>query len=355
MNPLTVVPIPVSRRRARGTTLIELMVALSVGMLLLTALAELFAHNSSARSEIDRTSQQVENGRYGIEVLREDIRQAGFFSGYDDALATSQATSACVPRSGVPLSPANLGWQASPALVPLSIHGFAGGDLPAADTCITRQKSNSDVLILRRLESESRTVALVATPAYADDLFMQTSRCSDPTIDPVGVPFVIAAGGRATPFVLHEKNCINAAAVRRLVIRAYYIGTCSDCTGAGDGVPTLRVVELSGGKTSNLPLVDGIETMRLEYAIDNDGNGTIDTLKRCKVGVDACTVADWRNVMAVQVRLISRNPGKSAGYVDDKSYDMGLAGTLSALNDGYKRHLYGSLVIAYNHTGPREQ
>jgi type IV pilus assembly protein PilW len=343
------------RARMRGTTLIELMVALTIGMVLLTALAELFARNSNTRNEIDRTSQQVENGRYAIEALRDDIREAGFFSGYDDSQATSQATSACVPRTGVALTTVNLGWQVAPALVPLSIHGFAGGDVPAGDTCITNQKANTDVLIVRRLESESKSVATIAGASYANDFFMQTSRCSDTTVDPVTLPFVLTTGGSATPFVLHDKNCISLATVRKLVIRAYYIGTCSDCTGAGDGMPTLRVMELAGGSLSNLPLVEGIDTMRIEYAIDNDGDGTIDTFKRCKSGVDACTLADWRNVMAVQIRLLSRNLTRSSDYIDTKTYDMGLAGTLSGLNDGFKRHSYSSLVIAYNHTGPREQ
>jgi len=355
MNRSTVVQPASSPRRARGTTLIELMVALTIGMVLLTALAELFARHSNTRNEIDRASQQVENGRYAIETLRDDIREAGFFSGYDDSSSTSQATSACVPRSGVPLTAVNLGWQVSPALNPLTIHGFAGGDLPVGDTCITNQKPNTDLLILRRLESEARSVATVAGASYANDFFMQTSGCADATVDPAGIPFVLATGGSATPFVLHDKSCITPAMVRKLVIRAYYIATCSDCAGAGDAVPTLRVVELTGGSLSNLPLVEGIETMRLEYGIDNDGNGSIDTFKRCKVGVDDCTITDWRNVMAVQVRLLSRNPGKSIGYVDTKLYDMGLAGTLSALNDGFKRHAYSSLMIAYNHTGPREQ
>ena len=341
---------------ASGATLVELMIAIAIGLLLLTALAALFAYNSNARGEIDRTSQQIENGRYGLEVLRDDIHQAGFFAGYDGSAATKQATTACVPRAGVALSAANLGWQASPALVPLSIYGYAGGDLPGTETCITNQKTNTDVLVVRRVVSEPLPVTTMAAGTYPADYFMQVSTCADATVDAPTIPFVIATGASATPFTLHAKNCIALATVRKLVVRAYYVGTCSVCTGGGDGIPTLRMVELSAGAMPNggVPLVEGIDSMRVEYSIDNDANGTVDSIKRCKAGVDACSLADWTNVMAVKVHLLARNLGKTIDYSDAKTYNMGLAGTIAAPGDGYKRHLYSALVIAHNQTGPRE-
>jgi len=342
-------------RSTRGTTLVEVMVAMTIGLFILAALAQLFAHNSQTRKEIDRTGRQIENGRYALEVLRDEIRMAGFFGGYDDSAATAQFIGACIPRSGVGLTTANLGWQASPSLVPLGIQGYAGGDLPSSESCFTRPKANTDILVVRRLETNTQAVAAVTGPAHADDWYMQVARCSDPTIDPANVPFVVASGASAAPFVVHEKNCITPAPVRKIVVRAFYVSTCSDCSGAGDGIPTLRMVELNGGAISDLPVAEGIDVLRLEYSLDNDGNGTIDTVRRCKSGVDACTAGDWRNVMAVQIRLLSRNTEASAGYTDGKTYDMGLAGTIAPLDDHYKRHAYSSLVIAYNHTGPREQ
>ena len=341
--------------RARGTSLVEMMIAVTIGLIILAALAELFANNSRTRSEIDKTSKQIENGRYAVEVLRNEIRMGGFFGGYDDAAAAPQPTAVCVPAAGVALSAANLGWRASPAQVPLGVYGYAGGDTPAGESCITRQKANTDVLIVRRLESTAQTVAAVVGAAAANDYYMQVSRCSDSTVDSASTPFVVASGASATPFVLHEKNCITPATLRKLVVRAFYVATCSDCTGAGDGIPTLRMVELSGGALVNLPVAEGIDVLRLEYGLDNDNNGTVDAIKRCKAGTDACTSADWRNAMAVQVRLLARNVTASSDYTDGKTYDMGLAGTVSPLNDHYRRHVYTSQVIVYNHTGPREQ
>ena len=60
----------VPRRDQRGLTLIELMVALVLGLLLLTAMVTLFANTSAARRELDRSAELHATGRYALEFLR---------------------------------------------------------------------------------------------------------------------------------------------------------------------------------------------------------------------------------------------------------------------------------------------
>jgi type IV pilus assembly protein PilW len=120
------------------------------------------------------------------------------------------------------------------------------------------------------------------------------------------------------------------------------------------------MVQLTGGATSNVPLVEGIESVRFEYSLDTDSNGVIDSIRRCKAGVDSCDLAAWSSVVSIQIRLLARNIAKSNGYSDAKSYDMGLAGTITPSSDAanypvaYKRHLYMSKITAFNLSGPRE-
>ncbi len=342
-------------RTSRGVTLVELMIGITLGLLVMSAMAILFANSSAARAEMDRASQQIENGRLALQMLRDDIQQAGFFNGY--AGGARQVVAACVPRTGVTLGAAALGWQSSPPLAPLPIHGYAAGDTPASETCLTNQKAGTDVLILRSVDSNAMAVASAAATGSANDFFLQTSACADPAVDTIDRPFVVAAGGSAAAatFTLHQKDCVTVAMVRRLVVRAYYIGRCSVCGGSGDGIPSLRMVELEGASATSQPVVDGIDSMRVEYALDTDNNGEIDAIRRCKIGADPCSAADWSNVMAVRVFLLARNLTPSPGYIDTKTYDMGLAGPLPAPTDRFKRHLYSATVTAFNQAGPRER
>ena len=87
-----------SRRRAAGLTLIELMIAVTVALIILAALAVMYGTSVKARNQIERVSRQIENGRYAIQLLRADIQLAGFFGeAFGIRLPDgSAAASACV-------------------------------------------------------------------------------------------------------------------------------------------------------------------------------------------------------------------------------------------------------------------
>ena len=73
--------------RQSGFSLIELMVALTIGLLLLVGLTVLFANTNYTNRELQKVSQQIENGRYAIDTITQDLRLAGFY-GHIDSLAS---------------------------------------------------------------------------------------------------------------------------------------------------------------------------------------------------------------------------------------------------------------------------
>src|SRR5262249_4315538 len=150
---------------------VELLVAMTLSFLVVGALAKLYAVNSGTRHEIERNGQQVETGRFALEILREDIHHAGFFGGFQTANALP--TSPCVPRSGVVLDATNLGWDAGTGETPLPVHGYAAGDVPATAPCIGNARPDSDVLIVRSVEPNAVTVAAASGSSFANDWYLQ--------------------------------------------------------------------------------------------------------------------------------------------------------------------------------------
>ena len=75
--------------------------------------------------------------------------------------------------------------------------------------------------------------------------------------------------------------------------------------------------------------------------------------------IAAPTAPQFTQVVAVRVYLVARANEPSAGYVDTKTYDLGLHGTyepnLVAEDRPYKRHLFTSLVRLQNAAGWREK
>jgi len=340
--------------RCAGVTLVELMIAVVIGLLAIGTMSALFAANSRTRAEIERAGQQVENGRFALDLLRDDVRQAGFFGGFS---GIAQVVSPCVPRTGVALTAANLGWDASTGRTPPAIHGYPAAEIPASDTCLSNARAGSDVLVVRSVESLAVSVATATGASFANDWHLQVSTCANVAIDSSTTPFLVAPGGAgaAGRFTLHEKDCVTPAPLWRLVVRAFYVGRCSVCSGAGDGIPTLRMVELSGSSATSTAVVEGIEAIRVDYGFDAAGSGRVDTLRRCRAAVDPCDAADWPRLAAVQIHLLARTLTASAGHRDAKTFDMGLAGTAGPFNDGYRRRLYSAQIAVPNLTGPRER
>lgn len=87
--------LPVSGRRQRGLTLIELMVAITISLFIMAALGSLLVSNTRARTELDRSSRQIENGRYAVQLLTQEIEQAGYFNYLSAKAYAAVAPTAC--------------------------------------------------------------------------------------------------------------------------------------------------------------------------------------------------------------------------------------------------------------------
>ena len=63
----------------RGFSLIEMMVAVTISMILLTGVVAVVMNSSESNRELRKISEQMDNGRYASQFLKEEIRHAGFY------------------------------------------------------------------------------------------------------------------------------------------------------------------------------------------------------------------------------------------------------------------------------------
>lgn len=349
------------RRQQLGMTLMEWMVSITIGMILLVGLSALIARQSSTQAELEKSSRQIENGRYATQLLQEDIQLAGYlgeFSKLDD-----------LPVPGALPNPCLVGAADLSSALPFSIQGYdaPGATLPAAFADCPLNAANhldgTDILVVRRADPEvTATGALVVGQFYLQSGLTPTLEFS----------YVLAKA--ATPavdtavFNLKLKDGVTAAPLRKYRVNIYFISPCnlpasgSTCSVAqtddgGISIPTLKRLELSAQagnpKFVTTSLVEGIETMQIDYGFDAaaaTGDGSPDSYAK-----DAAAVADWANVMAVRLHLLARNNERSVGYQDTKTYSLGLAGTTAAANDGFKRRVFSQLIRVVNPSSRRDQ
>jgi len=347
--------VPSLRRTSRGFTLVELMIALLLGLFLVIALVSLLVSNVTTRSELDKTGRQIENGRYAIQLISEDLQNAGYLGA---AATTAFATALPVI---CPAKMADLGYvpQTNPgtSTIPVPVYGFS-----AVPTCVTNHAANTAMVLLTRVRTQTDTVATMT----AGETYLQVSNCATDT-----VPYAI--GTTSASFGLTTKDCTKAEVLRKVVQRIYFVSSCNVCTGTGaDTTPTLKMAEYVAGAMTVTPLVEGIENLQFDYGVDMDGDGGPD----CYVSdpgspsateVAACPVTtpaydwtvpttNWTNVMAIRIHVLARATENSPAWSDARKYDMGLAvGTVGPFKDAVKRHVYSAVARLYNGSGQREQ
>jgi type IV pilus assembly protein PilW len=323
---------------ARGFSLIEFMIAITRGLLLILGVTAFFVTTSRNFTESQKAHRQIENGRYAMDLLSEDLRHAGFYG--------EIASVGAVP-AGAPPDPCATDVATLAAALPIAIQGV--GDADTKPSCVPERLTGTDVLVVRRVHS----IAIPAASAVSGGYYVQISFCA--TELPM---FQLAQSG----FNMMTKACDPAvkSPIRQVHTSIYFISPCSLPSGAtgtcaanasAPATPTLTRMDLGPGGFTLVPLVEGIENMQLEYGLDTNANGAAESF----VVTPANTGAAWASVAAVRIHLLSRNVESSPGYADAKTYQLGTAVANPVTPGGtYARHAYVELVRLVNPSQRKE-
>ena len=368
MKPISTLYSSPNSKRQTGLSLVELMISLTIGLILLMGVTTLIVQQNNTRDELDKSSRQIENGRFAMQILHDDLQHAGFYGQY----FILPSTPATLPN------PCLVDIASLTAAMPLPIQGYDSPvSVPAPlSNCLAdaNHVAGTDILVIRRANTSTASIANAAA-GVGGQVYLQTNTAS--------AVIGVGAGATITSFPLtYDAAQTIRAPLRSYFVRIYFISPCSTmangttCAASDDNgnpIPTLKRLELSAsGGNTNLaltPLVEGIENMQMDFGLDNDGDGYPDINSTTPIAT-----TDWSNVMAVRVNLLSRNTEPSVGYSDGKTYTLGLAGSVGPFNVApyalssacggtaaypqrcnYKRHMYSELISLVNPSGRRAQ
>jgi type IV pilus assembly protein PilW len=358
------------RSRQRGLSLVELLIAMALGLLLMAALGSLFVGSSRSNAELQKASQQIENGRYATEVLSNDLKHAGFYGEFSSPPAPTAIYDPCES-----LSLANL-----QAALALPVQAFRAPDLTtradiSATTCddiglLTDDNLalGSDVIVVRRADT---AVLPVGSVAENNEVYVQANAFQAEIQFGNGAALTSTDKADGNPAVIFAKDGTTAAPVRKYHVLIYFVAPCATGSGAGgvcaagdDTIPTLKRLELTVDGTGTrdfyiVPVASGIEYLKAEWGIDEQpatvnvttgmaGNGVQESF------VAAPTALQLSNAVSAKLHLLARNTERTGGHVDDKSYSLGAGVTLAAQNDAFKRHVFTTDVLIMNMAGRKE-
>lgn len=332
--------------RQDGFSIVELMVAVTISLLVLTALSAVFISTTKSRNEMQKSTQQQENGRYASQLLMDHLKLAGYYAEFDP---TPMASPAALPDSCASDRASLL------TAMPLHVQGVNdGGAVPG---CVTDVKPGTDIVVARRVSS--CVAGTTGCAGYAAGMFhFQASLCTPADSSGSELAHAISTDAdyaehyfklSTSPgdFTLRKTSCnvSDIADIRRYMVHIYYIANNNN---AGDGIPTLKRAELGAGSFDVVPLVDGVENMQIEYGIDANNDGIPESYTS-----EPADSAAWRNAMSARIHLLTRNMMATDGYVDNKTYVLGDK-TIPAPGDGYKRHVFSTTVQFVNPSWRRQ-
>lgn len=351
------------KHNQQGMTLIELLVAIAIGAILLAGLASIFFNSSRSQRELSRSGELIENGRYAVNILENELRHVGYYGQfYDIGDSTGTLPDPCTTTLSdiednmvQPLS----GYTAPDASTRADVSGTSCDDLGLLvdDNLVP----GTDVLVVMRASTETSNTSTINGEVYLEANALEIN---------------MFIGNGSAPTSTLEKyptkpTATDDAEIRPFIVHTYFVAPCvignnadGTCDGSEDYMPTLKRLELSSKADDAVPdivitpLVEGIEKFLVEYGID-DNPATVDDVTGepgdgiPDLYVAEPTTAQWPNVITARVHILARTTEASDDHTDDKQYE--LAGlTYGPYNDAFKRHVFVTEVRPVNIAGRRE-
>jgi type IV pilus assembly protein PilW len=300
--------------RQRGVSMIELMVAMALGLFLLFALVEILINGKQSFGSANNLSRLQENGRIGIDLVVSDLKRAGYMGGNSNVSKISGTTAPQDPNTGCNAADGRWG-----RMIEQPIYGQ--NDTRDNYACIPAASYlRGDILVVRHAASWVETGALDAGRYYLRSSLFN------------GRTFIGSAEGNAQNDVPETPN-----SVREMLAHGYFVGP-SGRTCNGVGVPSLFRVSLSAtGVPERKELLPGVENFQVQYGINN---------QYLNANPADIALADWPDVVTVRIWLLVRSECGESGYSDTATYTMGDVDYV--VNDSFRRQLYSSVVMIRN-------
>jgi type IV pilus assembly protein PilW len=317
-----------------GFSLLEVFVAMTIGLVIFAGVLSVFVGLRTTTSETSSYGELQENGRFAISVLSDDLLRQDFWGDYTGSINLSNIT----PVPNAPVGECTVG--INNGSFPLATGHFRtlwGQTVTSASImggCRTDAKIGSDILQLKRVISSPLGLVAGNTAPANNYYFMSNMDTGS-----------IFAPGDTVPDI---KN----AQVWEYQHHIYYI---REETQGTNTVPVLMQGRLAN-TLSFAPIIDGIEMIRFEYGIDmqidptDAGYGIVDVYIPANDPVNGMTDTLWDNelnrIISVKIYVLARGIREDNKYENKNTYKLGAFNYV--VDDNYRRLLFSSTVTLYN-------
>lgn len=335
-------------KNQKGFSVIELMVAMVIGLVLMAGALSIFFSSRVTFSTNEQMARLQENGRVALDLVTHDIRSAGY-----------NGCSRGVPFTNALNSPTNVRWN---YVVPVQGSEWTGTGswAPALGASLSPVSvEQSDVIVVRAIQRDAREsrlvndltelfdpLTVVNETTFASGRAYLISDCNAASVfqgtwtanTPNGT-MTHAAGGTGPGNATADLGYLFQAGARIVPLETviYWVGV--------DAVTTEPGLYRQVGPAAPQRLIDGVQAMQISYGEDTTGDRIVDFYRH------ANAVVNWNAIISVNVSLLIRSEEWGTNR-DNKTYAMlpvSAGGvTVAAVNDRRQRMMFTTSIALRN-------
>lgn len=325
--------------REAGVSLVELMVAMLIGIFLLLGAVTVYNQSRNTYRASEALARLQEVGRLGMDVVESDLRMSNFWglnndpdiiinkAGVGDPLPSDFTTG-----QGAIIS--SCGGASSNWLIDLD--NYTGGSnnsygLSCAAASGYTPLAGTDVLVVRRANNT------VPAALETNRVYIQTSRVR-------GALFVPACTDPLSTTCIPAGFLPPISQSRRLEAHVYYV---ADRSTLRTDVPALRRKRFSNindaaNAFNDEEIVSGVEDLQVRFGIDTNGDSSVDQY------VNPGAVPANADIISATVWLRIRSEDQDFSHTDDRSYQYADMASAFTPNDNYRRIVVSKTILLRN-------
>lgn len=312
-------PTSLKRTKQHGMTLVELLIAMSLSVIVASAIITVFTNNTRSFREDENMLRMQDDARNALRELAFDITMAGFYAELIDPSAVTGDTTLVVGTDCGPVGVPNWIYQTQVAGVGehqslLATDNATGATANTSHSCIAAAEfqPGTDVVSIKRVAGGSTALPV------AGNIYLRTNgtvgllyREPVSAVPPVVVP---------VPFSEWQYRP-----------RIYFIRNYSNTP--GDQIPALcrKILTGAGPSMTTECLAQGIENLQVEYGLDASGNGRPDAF------LSNPTQTQMQTVVTARIFLLARSVEADRRYDDVKTYTLSNAPAYTPADNFHRR------------------
>ncbi len=320
----------------QGLTLVELLIAMTLGIILTYGVTEIYINSKQTYRSQDGLARMQESARFALDFISRDIRNSGYVgcSNIKDITPTIVTTSpsiAAYTLNNVLNGHQNTGGQNWTPSLPSGVTSVV--DDTDVITAAGAGQCSTPLTASMATVSDSVTIATANECGFSQNNIAVVANCSSADIFRItNTPSSgqISHGDLAVPYTTDA-----ASELLTYISNTYFIR--NDAT---SGIPSLFVLDNTQNTGGNNPiaLIEGVENLQIQYGIDTNADNVPE------IYADASATTNWSQVVSARITLLMRSIEES----NAPSYTFTTGGTTKTYTAGPLRKEFVSTVQIRN-------